>query len=99
MVLSAGFGADWPSPHHYLLPADFEIAAKKPGRREFIRGILATDDAGIPVVRKYARDGSGIITSLREADGLIELAEDATSVRRGELVRFVPFTEYGLPPR
>ena len=98
-VLSAMSGADWPTPRHYLLPADFEIAAKKPGRREFVRGILATDDAGIPVVCKYARDGSGIITSLREADGLIELAEDATSVARGDLVRFVPFTEYGLPPR
>ena len=33
---------------------------------------------------KFARDGSGLITSLREADGLIEIAEEVPAVRRGD---------------
>ncbi|MEZ5839462.1 MAG: molybdopterin molybdotransferase MoeA [Hyphomicrobiales bacterium] len=98
-VLTALAGAAWAEPNHYLLPADFEIGDKKPGRREFLRGILGRDEAGRPVVRKYPRDGSGIITSLREADGLIVVPEEATGVARGEPVIFVPFPEYGIPPR
>ena len=50
-------------------------------------------------VEKFARDGSGLISSLREADGLIEVAEEVTDVREGELVDFIPFTEFGLEPR
>ena len=50
-------------------------------------------------VEKFARDGSGLISSLREADGLIEVAEEVTEVSEGELVDFIPFTEFGLEPR
>jgi molybdopterin molybdotransferase len=39
-----------------------------------------------------------LISSLREADGLIEVAEEVTEVRKGELVDFIPFTEFGLAP-
>ena len=49
-------------------------------RREFLRGILGEGKDGRPLVRKFPRDGSGLITSLREADGLIEL-EDVAAVR------------------
>jgi molybdopterin molybdotransferase len=54
---------------------------------------------GIRRVAKFPRDGSGLITGLREADGLIEIEEESTSVAKGDLVRFIPFTEFGLPPR
>ena len=47
-------------------------------------------------VEKFTRDGSGLISSLREADGLIEVAEEVMEVREGELVDFIPFTEFGL---
>jgi molybdopterin biosynthesis enzyme len=33
---------------------------------------------------------------LREADGLIEVVEDVSEVRQGELVYFIPFSEFGL---
>jgi molybdopterin biosynthesis enzyme len=33
---------------------------------------------------------------LREADGLIEVVEDVGEVREGELVNFIPFSEFGL---
>jgi molybdopterin molybdotransferase len=47
-------------------------------------------------VEKFARDGSGLITSLRAADGLIEIPEDLPGVRSGDLVSFIPFSEFGI---
>ena len=78
-----------------MLPAAFEIPKKKPDRREFLRGLLTPGPDGLNV-DKFARDGSGLITGLRAADGLIEIPEDATSVTRGEPVAFIPFGELGL---
>jgi molybdopterin molybdotransferase len=90
-------GGAWLEPERFLLPAAFEIPARKPGRREFWRGRLASDDAKRPKVEKFPRDGSGLITSLRESDGLIEIEEDLPSVRPGDLVPFLPFSGFGLP--
>jgi len=98
-ALLALSGATWREPRRLVLKADFEIASKKPDRREFLRGLLVEDEAGIRRVAKYPRDGSGLITSLREADGLIEIPEDATSLAKGDSVRFLPFSEVGLPAR
>ena len=50
-------------------------------------------------VDKFARDGSGLISGLRAADGLIEIAEEVPAVQPGDLVPFIPFTEYGIPAR
>ena len=88
-------GARWSEPRRFMLPAAFEIPKKKPDRREFLRGLLTPGPDGLNV-DKFARDGSGLITGLRAADGLIEIPEDATSVTRGEPVAFIPFGELGL---
>ena len=96
-VLVAMSGAPWPEPTRFQIPAAFEIKKKKPDRREFSRGWLTRDDQGRLCVDKFERDGSGLITGLREADGLIEIAEETTKVARGEIVSFIPFTELGLP--
>jgi len=90
-VLSLLGGGPFPEPRRFQVPADFEVPKKKPDRREFYRGTLATDENGRTVVRKFDRDGSGLITGLREADGLIEIPEEATAVQRGGLVDFIPF--------
>jgi molybdopterin molybdotransferase len=47
-------------------------------------------------VVKYPRDGSGLISSLRAADGLIEITESVARVDRGDPVAFIPFSEFGL---
>lgn len=98
-VLSVLGGGPFRAPQSFQVPADFKVASKKPDRREFYRGILASDADGRTVVRKYGRDGSGLITSLREADGLIEIPEEATSVSEGEPVTFLPFSGMGLTPK
>lgn len=89
-------GGHWPEPARYPLKAAFTVAKKKTGRREFWRGSLATGADGQLCVRKFERDGSGLITGLREADGLIEVDEDATEVNEGEIVSFIPFTDFGI---
>ena len=66
---------------------------KKAGRREWLRVKLAAGDDGIPVAHKFPRDGAGILTSLVESDGLIELDEDTCAVPAGSLVDFLPYTE------
>lgn len=88
-------GGEWHEPHRYQVPANFEIKSKKPDRREFLRGNLIQED-GIMKVQKYGQDGSGLIRSLTLSDGLIELDEQTTSLKLGEPVSFIPFSEFGL---
>lgn len=97
-VLTRLAGGTWPEPQRFALPAAF-TQKKKPGRREFWRARLTRAPDGKLQAAKFPRDGSGLISSLREADGLIDVAEDVTEVREGDLVDFIPFTEFGLPPR
>jgi len=95
-VLMRLAGGIWAEPRRFPLPAAFS-QRKKVGRREFWRAKLVRDAEGKLCAAKFPRDGSGLITSLREADGLIEVCEDIAEVKAGELVEFIPFTEFGLP--
>ena len=78
------------------VPAAF-TQTKKAGRREFWRARLIYGADGDAAAAKFPRDGSGLISSLREADGLIEVPEDVSGVKEGDIVDFIPFTEFGLP--
>jgi molybdopterin molybdotransferase len=91
-------GAGWPEPLRHRLPALFAFPGRKLGRREFWRGILRETPHGL-AVDKFARDGSGLISGLRAADGLIDIPEDVPEVRPGDLVAFIPFTEFGISGR
>jgi molybdopterin molybdotransferase len=91
-------GAEWPEPRRYDLPALFAVSARKLGRREFWRGILRTSPHGL-AVDKFARDGSGLISGLRAADGLIDIPEEVAQVQPGDRVAFIPFAEFGIVGR
>ena len=91
-------GAACREPRRFPLPAGFAIANKKPDRREFWRGWIEEEEGRL-VLKKFARDGSALISGLRQADGLIEVPEETTDVRPGDILGFIPFTEFGLPPR
>lgn len=89
-------GGDWCGhPRRFMLPALFCFPDRKVGRREFWRGLLRETPAGL-AVDKFARDGSGLITGLRVADGLIDIPEDVPAVAEGDLVAFIPFSEFGI---
>ncbi len=88
-------GAIWHPPRRFSVPAGFSIPNKKAERREFWRGWLEVKD-GRQVAMKFPRDGSGLISGLTRAEGLIEVTEEVTRVAEGDLVAFIPFGEFGL---
>ncbi len=62
------------------------IFTKKPGRTEFIRGILSRDPSGDLWVKPHGHQGSGILRSMSEADCLITLLATQSQISHGELV-------------
>jgi molybdopterin molybdotransferase len=95
MIRALG-GAPWREPRRYQLPATFAFKGRKIGRREFWRGMLIEGPGGQLSVDKFARDGSGLISGLCAADGLIDIPEDHGDVAVGDHVSFIPFTEFGI---
>ncbi len=94
-VLTALAGGAWPEPMIFHVPAGFAMK-KKAGRREYLRAQLVPGPDGRTLVQRIEREGSGILTSLTAADGLIELPEEVIRVEPGDLVEFVPFSELGI---
>ena len=90
-ALSKLSGAPFTNAQGFMAPAAFE-KRKKPGRREFLRARL-TPGGQIEV---YGSEGSGLVSGLSWADGLVELPDKAFTVRRGDMVRFLPYAEFGL---
>jgi molybdopterin molybdotransferase len=74
------------------LPARAAFSYKKrKGRREYVRvSLYAGADSTIEAA-KYAQDGAGVLTSLTETDGLVELGEDVTAVEPGASVGFLSY--------
>jgi molybdopterin molybdotransferase len=61
---------------------------KKIGRREYVRVNLRKGAAGALEAVKFPREGAGLLSSLVETEGLIELGEDITLVEPGQTVGF-----------
>jgi molybdopterin molybdotransferase len=82
-------GALYEPPLPWPVRAGFPYR-KKAGRREFVRVSLArTADGGLEA-RKFPRDGAGVLTSLTESDGLVELPDDATGIAPGDMLAYYP---------
>ncbi len=78
-------------------PAAFPVQAgfgykKKSGRREYVRVRLVSSRNGTPVVERFPREGAGILSSIVDADGLVEIEEERTCIEAGETVHFLPFS-------
>ena len=67
---------------------------KRPGRVEFQRGILKKDDEGRLVVHKTGAQGSGILSSMSQANCFIILPMDSAGVEPGTEVEVQQF--FGL---
>jgi molybdopterin molybdotransferase len=70
--------------------AAFEYRKKK-GRREYVRVALRRAADGAVEAVKHPRDGAGVISSLTETDGLVELPEDVTTVEPGATVGYLSY--------
>ena len=66
---------------------------KKTGRREWARAKLVRNGGGMLVAEKRHSSGAGILTSMVDADGLVELPEELTELKEGATVDFLPFRE------
>jgi molybdopterin molybdotransferase len=66
---------------------------KKLGRREYVRISLETSDGGLPRLRRFPKEGAGLLTSLTETEGLAELPETLTQLEPGMAVDFIPYIE------
>ncbi|SDC68818.1 gephyrin-like molybdotransferase Glp [Ruegeria marina] len=83
-------GEGWTEPQGYDLPAAFE-KRKKPGRREYLRARVR--DGRVEV---FPSEGSGRISGLSWAEGLVEIGDAACDIRPGDPVRFIPYGSFGL---
>ncbi|OAN85989.1 molybdopterin-binding protein [Sulfitobacter geojensis] len=83
-------GASWSEPQGFDVPAAF-TKTKKAGRREYLRARLRDGRAEV-----FASEGSGRISGLSWAEGLVELPEPAATVKEGALVRYIPYGSFGL---
>ena len=89
--LSALSGAGWIKPQGFMMPAAF-AKSKRAGRREYLRARMLEDGS----VDVYKSEGSGRISGLAWADGLVELGDHAQEITEGDLVRYVPYGSFGI---
>ena len=85
-------GATEVEPRLFRVRAAFDHT-KKPERREWVRARLGEAVDGTIEAYKFERQGAGILSSMVDADGLVELPEEATRVVAGSIVDFLPFSE------
>ncbi|MFW5815985.1 MAG: gephyrin-like molybdotransferase Glp [Wenzhouxiangella sp.] len=90
-ALVALAGAEPMLPLQMSLPVTHPIK-KRPGRREFQRGRLVTNDHGLTVT-PFGHQGSGVLRSMSEADCLINLGPDVGDVVAGATVVVEPFAQ------
>ncbi|AKJ28951.1 gephyrin-like molybdotransferase Glp [Caldimonas brevitalea] len=79
-----------PTPAPRLRAQSQDTIRKKPGRTEYQRGILSHQD-GVPVVRLTGAQGSGILSSMSQANALVVLPHDQAGVSPGDWVDVLPF--------
>jgi molybdopterin molybdotransferase len=64
---------------------------KKSGRTEYQRGILFFDEHGKQQVRITGSQGSGILSSMSEANCMVILQHDQSDIAAGASVEVIPF--------
>ncbi len=90
-ALLALAGAGWAKPTAVELPAAF-TKSKRAGRVEFLRARPGPDGR----VEVFSSEGSGRISGLSWAEGLVELRHGAIDIAPGTPVRYLPFASFGL---
>jgi molybdopterin molybdotransferase len=64
---------------------------KKIARREYVRVNLRKAADGVLEAIKFPREGAGLLSSLVDTDGLVELGEEITQVQPGDTVGFLSY--------
>ena len=80
-----------PEPLAMLSARSAEPIRKKPGRTEYQRGLVTRAADGDWQVSLTGAQGSGILRSMSQANGLVVLRHEQGSVAAGERVDVLPF--------
>ncbi len=80
-----------PQPLPLLRAVSVAPLRKKPGRTEYQRGIVSQAADGRWRVRITGAQGSGILRSMSEANGMVVLHHGQGNVATGDLVDVIPF--------
>ena len=83
-------GATQPSSP-LLRAISVEPIRKKPGRTEYQRGVVARRDDGSLQVVITGNQGSGVLRSMVQANGLIVLHHDQGNIESGDTVDVMMF--------
>jgi molybdopterin molybdotransferase len=83
-------GAHWSPPPAVPVRAQFSYR-KKPARREYVRVHVRRAADGTLEALKFPREGAGLLSSLVDTDGVVELNEDVTRVEPGQIVDFLTY--------
>ena len=68
-----------------------EAIRKKPGRTEYQRGVVSTTPEGTLQVKTTGNQGSGVLSSMVQANGLIVLHHGQGDVAAGDEVAVMMF--------
>jgi len=77
-----------------LKARSLDMLRKKPGRTEYQRGIVSTAADGTLQVRTTGNQGSGVLRSMVQANGLIVLHHEQGNVAVGDGVDVMMFEGY-----
>ena len=83
-------GAQWAPPPAVSVRALFAYR-KKPARREYVRVHLRRAEDGTFEAAKFPREGAGLLSSLVDTDGVVELEESVTRVEPGQMVNCLTY--------
>lgn len=90
-ALSVLAGGTWQEPAGFTVPAAF-TKNKRAGRREYMRARLTPEGHA----EVFPSEGSGRISGLSWATGLVEIEDSARQIATGDPVRFIPYGSFGL---
>ncbi len=91
-MLQVMMGAEVSAPRQ-LQARSRETLKKRAGRREYLRGILHSGNDGMVEVSTTGRQGSGILTSMSQADCYIIFPEDDTFIEQNSWVTIQLFDQ------
>ena len=77
--------------NYNLISSGFNLKKKK-NRREWVRGFIYKKKGEL-FLEKYSKQGSGVLSSISNSEGIIEIDEKIETVRKGDLLKFYKYEE------
>ena len=76
----------------YFVAKAANVVRKRPGRADFQRGYFYRDDNGQLWVKAQGNQGSGVMSSLTNANCYLLLTQEQSDVNQGQELKLVPFS-------